>query len=190
MSPFAQTCDYSGSLKNVDGVWTLMDDIRPKIGRNDFSTIEKNWLFHEHDGKLFVLYGDGQVFEIECDKSIKAHKSEILTWGFGIPHGGCLLPMDGKLLRFFHARTDDSPKPYYWCYRVGVAVHEAQPPFNMTSINPNPILTGDEQWRDGKLHKRKVVFPMGAIQRDGKIYLSYGQNDSACRIIELNPKNL
>lgn len=179
-----------GSLQNVDGAWTLLDDIRPKIGRNDFSTLEKNWLMHDSGGKLFVFYGDGRVFEIEGDKMVKEHKSELLKWNYGIPHGGCLLPWKGKLLRFFHARTDDSEKPYYWHYRVGVAIHESTPPFTMTSINPNPILTGDEQWRHGKLWKRRVVFAMGAIERDGKVYLSYGHNDSQCRIIELKEKDL
>lgn len=189
MPPFRCAVGY-GRLEKVDGIWTLLDDFRPKYGKNDFTGMQKNWLFHSCDDRLYFFYGDGLVCEVEGDKVVKEHKSNILPWSYGIPRGGAIIPWKGKLLRFFHARTDDSAKPCFWHYRISACLHDAKPPFAMTSINPNPIISGDEEWFSAKLFKPKVAICFGCVRIGSKFYLSYGKNDCQSLIMELDENQI
>ena len=175
--------------------------VQPKIGQNDFSACEKNWLFWEQLGTLFCLYRCSpthKIFQIEADRGIPLTETPAPRWPYGEIRGGTPpVQYEGKLLRFFHSRLKNELNPPHFRYYVGAYLMEPSPPFAVVRVSRKPILYGSEiddlkvEQRKACVHwKANVVFPGGAVARDGYWLLSVGVNDSACVIAKVKPETL
>jgi predicted GH43/DUF377 family glycosyl hydrolase len=177
-----------------EGGWRLARHYQPRYGQNDFSSRQKNWVPFEHKGALHFLYASSPeqaVLRVEGDSVVQVLKSKGAEWPYGEIRGGCILRLDGKLLRFFHSHTVVGPRES-WIYRVGAAWLSPEPPFETVKVCTLPVLTGNEKWTQCKHWKANVVFPGGAVEVEGGWKLACGLNDceSALATIQLKDLNL
>jgi len=155
--------------------------INPRFKANSWAGgIEKNWSFFDYLGKIHFVYSVNPHIVCESNGSHEpAHiyESRIApVWNYGVKRGGApSILFNGQYYHFFHSRSDDSGKALY---HIGLYTFEDKPPFRITGIIKEPILTGWEY----NAHDKAVVFPCGAIHKDGKWIVSRGFNDMACKI--------
>ena len=162
-----------------------------KGGSNDGTSMEKNWAFFESEENLFSIYASqpGQVvLQIQGETIINEYKTPEARWPYGVIRGGNIVPYDGKLLRFFHSRTDLGLGRLEPRYYVGACLMDAKPPFKVLAISKKPIIYGSELLRYPIHHfKENVVFPCGAMVDGDAFILSLGINDSACLLAKIKP---
>jgi hypothetical protein len=176
-----------------DGV--VHDWIEPRLGKNDWSSQEKNWNFFEWDKKLHVTYRHTpmhEVYELDGGRVVRDYKTKPPECSFGEPRGGTQpFPFRGEWLRFFHTCQVNKKSDAWWTYHVGALVMEAKPPFRIIKVSQFPIISGDELYYPGNKHwKPKVRIPYGAIETPEGWLVAMGANDSACETIELTTKML
>lgn len=181
-----------GEMKKRGEQWEFANIKQPKHGRNNWTGMEKNWLFFSHSEQLYTIYGikGGKQITLELSDSGKilaTHKTTAPVWKYGEIRGGCApLPHpSGHLLRFFHSRTAERGSiPFR--YHIGALLMEDKPPFRVVNVLKQPILSGTEEWMIGIHHwKPNVVFPCGAVQIEGGYILTYGVNDCASRAVRV-----
>lgn len=173
--------------------------ITPKLGKNDFSQMEKNWVFWWQDGFLYCLYQCSpvqQVHRLEGEEASQALETPGPKWAWGQPRGGTPpLEYEGAWLRFFHSALDNEWAGFPRRYFVGAYLMEKEPPFKVLRVSKRPIIFGSEL-DDLKVkqrphhHKPNVVFPGGAVARPWGWTLAVGTNDSACLLAKITPKEL
>lgn len=168
----------------------------PGYGANDFTTIQKNWLFISRGEKLFCWYGivnDEQiVLHLEGAKVEEVFKSKALPWKWGPIHGGAICESgNGSLYHFFNSHTEHRDRTLDR-YRIAVAEIAGVAPFDMQRISQRPIIVGEEGYCLDKnpRFKPNVCFVCGAIQEGDGYLLSFGWNDAQCRLIRLTKDDL
>lgn len=179
-----------GELVEEQTCWRVKSEYRPKYLGNDFSVMSKNWVFFEQGEKLYAIQNSEPqqtVLELDGDMVRQTHLSNAPRWEWGQIRGGCIIPHGGRLLRFFHSRTETPVSRYY----VGAMLMEAAPPFKVLTISKRPILHGSDWETSPALHhKPRVVFPAGVV-KDGEYFmLATGINDSACAMVKLSEGEL
>jgi hypothetical protein len=184
----------------------------PKYGQNDFSGMEKNWVFFSHGGKVHAIYSchfDHIVLELDGEKVTQEYHTPGPTWEYGEIRGGTppVPYQDGTWLRFFHSRIWDRKRPRKprnkterifqpqdripWRYYVGALVMESEPPFRVLDVSSSPILTGTEQWVPGCPHwKPNVVIPYGCVPQADGWTVSLGVNDALACLATIKPEQL
>lgn len=186
-----------GELKFNSGNWCVEKHIVPKYGKNDFSTMEKNWCPFVVGGRLFFIYGNLKasmeqvILQMDGDKVVKEHRSPAPAWQYGGIRGGCVIPFKGHLLRMFHSRTGDTNKPLGFRYYIGASLMESEPPFKTVAVSTFPILAGNEKWIPNCHHvKRNVAICYGAIQDGDGFVISGGLNDAESFTMKLSVSDL
>lgn len=177
----------------VNNDWTVPRIYDPEHGRNGaglyFNTgDEKNWLWFQNDGKNYCVYTTKPHQVVEWDRNFKkvaVHDSKEFNamWTFGEPRGGTPpIRVGDEFISFFHSSTP-------WVgfkrrYHMGAYAFEAKPPFRITRMSSIPILSGSKSdpWVEGL---PLVVFPCGAILKDGVWKIVLGVNDCACAWIDI-----
>ncbi len=88
--------------------------------------------------------------------------------------GGCPpVKTDEGWLVIYHAKDDQA------VYRVGVALLDLDDPTRVIARSPHPILEPEAEFeRVGDVNN--VVFPQGAVLKDGVLYVYYGAADKVC----------
>jgi predicted GH43/DUF377 family glycosyl hydrolase/GR25 family glycosyltransferase involved in LPS biosynthesis len=143
---------------------------------------EKNWAFFEAgDSSLCCVYSiePHVVLRVEGEHAYEIGRtSGGLRWDFGQLRGGAPpVRVGDEYYHWFHgARLESSGY-----YTLGVYTFSAQPPFQVTRFAPRPLL--EPEMRPGE---KPVVFPCGAMLRDGRWLVSYGHNDRSSRIAEFD----
>lgn len=157
------------------------------VGRN--TGMEKNWLWFFHEDRLHLIYTTQPHLVVEFDASlnpVKEHStlSRNLSWPYGEPRGGTPpVLVDGEYWSFFHSSTP-WPEQGTRRYHMGAYAFEAKPPFRKTRCTRLPILSGSQH--DHWSHpKPLVVFPCGALMKDGRWTVSLGVNDLNCALMEI-----
>lgn len=172
----------------------LVNVTTPKIGNNDLSCIEKNWIFWYDDGELYCMYLTSPQQIIYVNDEVLATPGP--KWPYGDPRGGTApLEYDGYLLRFFHSSTRNEFEGPRHRYFVGAYIMKPEPPFEVVAVSRKPILYGSEMdnWKvkDRPHHwKPNVIFPAGAVATEKGWILSCGVNDAACALLEITPEML
>lgn len=179
----------------------LTSIIQPAHGMNDWSEMEKNWVFFEnkvgrHAGQLHIIYRAGVTQKVYIPALVETLNSP--KWAYGLIKGGTApLPYEGHWLRFFHSTLDNEMNPQRRRYYMGALLMKNTPPFDCVSVSKKPIVYGSEidnltkEQRKACHHwKPQVIFPGGAIERDGGWIVSCGVNDSACVIVRVTPERL
>ncbi len=184
-----------GELAKKEDVLEIINWHQPKYLNNDFSAMQKNWSFWEHDGRLFAAFQRGPdqlVLEIEDDSVMKEFRTLSPPCSFGVPRGGTHpIPFEDGLIQFFHTQTVNRKSAYWWNYSVGALVMDSKPPFQIRKISSHPIMVGTEQYfPNWKFCKPKVIIPFGAKFENGEYQVSIGINDSACAIATIKPEML
>lgn len=183
-----------GELVNENG-WRLVKHNQPKIGNNNLTALEKNFVFFEHSGKLFCIYQcapDQIVYELHGEIPVKEWKSNSPVCSFGNIRGGTQpISYNGQWLRFFHTLTKAPKKDVWWFYACGALLMQSEPPFAITAVSSVPIIAGDERYFHGwKFWKPRVVIPYGAVAEGDGWRVSVGVNDSACADMIVKPEQL
>lgn len=201
MYPGGGNCGFTpcvvgyGPLVKEDGKWRVEQHNQIKYAGNDFTSQVKNLVFISHGGKLYCVYQvspEQIVFEVEGDKIMQIWRTKTPEWAYGQMKGGSNpLMYQDQWLRFFHSRTGKARAARDFRYHIGALLMDSQPPFQVTAVSKEPILSGDEEYIPGhKFWKPNVVFAGTVIERDGNYVLAYGHNDSQCRTITLRPEDL
>ena len=181
-----------GEMKKRGDSWEFANIKQPKYGRNNWTGMEKNWLFFSNADRLYAIYGIKAIVQTTLELSekgyvLRTHKTAAPVWKYGEIRGGCApLPHpSGHLLRFFHSRTAEKGA-IKWRYHIGALLMEDKAPFRVVKVLKEPILSGNEEWMLGVHHwKPNVVFPCGAVQIEGGYILTYGVNDCASRALRV-----
>lgn len=189
----ADPCITGYGRLDEDGV--IYDWTEPRIGKNDWSSQEKNWNFFEWNKKLHVTYRHSpmhEVHELDGARSVKEYKTKTPECSFGEPRGGTKPFRFGEhWLRFYHTCQTNRKSDVWWTYHVGALVMESQPPFRILKVSKHPIVSGDELYYPGNKHwKPKCLLPYGAIATPDGWLVSIGANDSACETIEVTERDL
>ncbi len=172
---------------------------RPEVPGNDGSTVQKNHVPFSNYDLLYWLTHTAPVQQIyRLDGS--AASNPITTpgprWPYGEARGGTPpLPFEGNLLRFFHSGLDNEFAAPHRRYFLGAYLMRPTPPFEVLAVSDRPLVYGSEidnvRVKDRPPHwKGNVVFPSGAIARDGYFFVSAGTNDSSCEILKILPDDL
>ncbi len=152
---------------------------------------EKNWIWFLHEGRLILLYkanpwtvfiygnkwGEREDFELEG-----------VQWPYGEIRGGTTPVRVGDYYFTFH----HSSLPWrgrYRRYYAGCIAFDAKPPFTPRMITSEPLLQGSQNdfWQQ---RKPLVIFPCGAIHKDGKWLVTCGVNDLKSAWVELSHESL
>lgn len=177
-------------------VWKIGRIYQPDFANNDWSVIQKNWCFFEDGKEKFMCIYRPQpeqiVVNFSGDKAITQWNTKSPRWPYGEIRGGNIVPHDGKLLRFFHSRTNQGIGAVENRYYVGAALMEPEPPFATIAVSRKPILYGSELpgGNGARNWKSNVVYPCGAIKDGDGFILAVGINDSACALVKIKPSQL
>jgi len=168
---------------------------------------EKNWVPFDYNGNLLLTYsliphlifrpllnGNG-----ECETV--ASTMGPINWNWGILRGGtsALLGVapNGDYLSFFHSSkmmaSIHSEGKNVLHYFMGAYTFSPQPPFEMTSISPKPII--GKGFYKGDIYKPywhpvRVVFPGGYLFDERFVWIAYGRQDHEIWIAKLDRQKL
>lgn len=186
-------------LGAFDHDWICQKLDYPRVGGNpgemvkitDKSKYEKNWLWFLHEEKLALLYKAKPWMVVrfgETWSETKSYSSEGVGWPYGAIRGGTTPVRIGDLYYTFH----HSSLPWrgrYRRYYAGAMAFEAHPPFAPKYITPEPILSGsqNDKWAQ---RKPLVIFPCGALYRDGTWLITSGVNDLCSAWTEIPHESL
>ena len=191
---FHSTVHYGELVPEASG-WRIIHHYQPKFGKNDWSSMEKNWSFFSHGGRLFAAYQRSPqqiIIEIEGDRVIRQFQSKTPEWAWGQMRGGTSpIAHNGLWLQFFHTLRRNRKSLWWWQYYTGALLMESTPPFTIVSVSKFPVLIGDERYLpDWKSWKPRVVIPYGAIKTSDGFSVSVGINDSYTANVNLKELDL
>lgn len=185
--------------------WHLIkrhDPIYGKNGRDQGTNKghEKNWVWFWKDQYPFLLYQsdpmETAMFSPDFSRAYKNSemglsqpKWDASVWQYGHIRGGTPpVLVNGEYWTFFHSSTDIPI--YRRQYHMGAMAFESKPPFRVTKITLEPLLSGSRFDRLGPL-KPLCCFPCGSIlQNNGEWLISFGVNDLDSGWIKIPHKDL
>ena len=174
---------------------SMSESIELKPLNFQMNTWEKNWVPFEYNGTIHLIYNTQPFVVLKMSDKGDCwviHNQEYdLGWSHGQIRGGtpAVRISDDEFLTFFHSSTSRltgesadwrEPRNYY----VGAYTFKAKPPFKISRITKEPLT-----W-DGLLKTytpschHKVVFPSGLLVDEGKLIMSYGENDNWNFVLE------
>lgn len=155
---------------------------------------EKNWVLFDYNDNLHLEYTiDPQVVaSVDPETGLCAPLSELkqpIQWPYGIIRGGTpALEVDGEYLAFFHSSVK---KRRGYTYYIGAYTFSKEPPFQITRISPKPFQSSQFYSTPAcPLSISRVLFPGGFVVRGDTIYLCYGENDAAIKVMAIDKKAL
>ena len=181
---------FDKNFNHIDNIHIEYEGNGKTIEENTIN--QKNWTWFIHNNSLMMVYrmNPHVVLEIDLDtkKVVAEYKhfqdiSEI--WDFGeCRMGSNPILKDGYYHNFFHSSLPwKHPKRQYF---MGYYKFETVPPFKIVEISKEPILYGNEV--DERVLQNispLVIFPCGAIEKNGKFIVSFGLNDEKTGIIKI-----
>jgi predicted GH43/DUF377 family glycosyl hydrolase len=174
-------------LAVTDDKWDVKMRYDPPYGKNGKGLglnvgHEKNWVWFFHDNKLQMIYGAQPHTVVEFDSNVRfvtqRRTEKKLPWRFGEIRGGTPpVLVNGEYFTFFHSSLPWTST--YRRYYMGAYAFEGKPPFNITRITEEPLLTGSQNdyWVE---KKPLVIFPCGSILRGQNWLVTFGVNDLKC----------
>jgi len=174
---------------------SILNWCEPRIGKNDWTGTEKNWVFFDYMGKLHVCYSHSPahiVYELDGKGNNKReYRTPMPVFKFGEPRGGTqFVNYRGGWLKFFHANQVNLKSDAKQNYHVGALTVENSPPFRVTGISKFPILSGNEMYSPAPRWKPKCILPYGVLENSGAWEVSVGRNDCECAIAYIWEENL
>ncbi len=148
-------------------------------GRNYW---EKNWSFFSRDGQLYAIYSVAphRILAIDGDRAELVYDTPIYgRWSSGELRGGASPVLhNGEWWHFVHSSVLKPRHGFasHRLYDMGLCTFEDKPPFRVTAIAENPIVTADEATRPFGMDK-SVFFPCGAVRSGNEWVVSAGIHD-------------
>lgn len=191
-----------GKLAEGKDAWSVPQPFQPKVGKNDGTGREKNWVFFSVGHEIHLLYSQHPkricyaVLENLVTRPTSEGDVEHFPWG--TPKGGTTaMPFKDGTIRFWHSTLDNEANPhavnnYARRYFIG-AFYAKERGFQCK----HPILYGSEatdltptEISSCKHYKSNVVYCSGAIAMpDGSYVLSVGINDSEVALLRVTEKD-
>lgn len=185
----------------MDDKWKTIQRYDPVFGGNGSNlgsqtAIEKNWNWILHDGSPYLIYSTCPEHHIarftqsfQLAPGIEANQYSTPwpegIWEWGQARGGTPAVLVGnEYWSFFHSSTVWRTTAPTRQYHMGAYAFEASPPFRITRITPEPLLSGSpfDRWGEGK---PLVVFPNGSLLRNGTWTVTMGVNDLDSAFIDI-----
>lgn len=144
---------------------------------------EKNWGCFDHDGDLYSVYeiAPHRVLLHTYNNAWEFPRPETFHFPAGVfdsmRGGSSPIRVGDEYYSFFHSTPTDGQHSYL----IGLYTFAAKPPFRPRRWIPTPLLWPNPAEAPGP-HVAKVVFPGGAILRDGQWHVSYGYYDEQVRV--------
>lgn len=138
---------------------------------------EKNWVFFDQEGQLCCVYQPHRVLSLdEQHRATEVAPADSLPWWpYGERRGGAApILHNGEWYHFFHSRL---PRDNGY-YTLGVYTFEAKAPFRVSRVGRHPLVL--PEGRKPAAHLPSVIYPGGAVFRDGCWWISYGRWDVEC----------
>jgi len=181
---------FDKDFNHIDNIHIEYDGNGKTIEENTIH--QKNWTWFIQNNSLMIVYRMNPHVVLEVDLTTKKvvteykHFQDISEiWDFGeCRMGSNPILKDGYYHNFFHSSLPwKHPKRQYF---MGYYKFESVPPFKIVEISKEPILYGNEiDERVLKSTSPLVIFPCGAIEKDGKFIVSFGLNDEKTGIIKI-----
>ena len=167
-----RSINYAGNSDNI------MDNIRS----------EKNCTWFTSGGKKYFIYEMNPHHVVQMDSDLKGVERRYLgsraRWKYGPCRGGSNpILHNGQFWAFFHSSVDVAPGKRV--YFMGLYSFEPEPPFKVTGISKEPILTGNCIDSGNPYIRSLVTFPGGAYVEDDTWTVVYGINDFSCGWIKI-----
>ena len=186
-------------LGSFDDKWDCSKMDYPKLGGSpgmldmiyDKKKYEKNWLPFLHDNRLHILYKANPWHVVGYGltwSDRQSYNGEGVSWSHGDVRGGTSPVKVGD--RYFTFPHSSLPwRGRYRRYYAGAMSFDAAPPFTPRMITPEPILQGSQNdpWAQ---RKPLVVFPCGALYRNGTWLVTLGINDMKAAWVEIPHEDL
>lgn len=147
---------------------------------------EKNWAFFEHSGDLFSVYSISPNHAIlRHDEDMNAHLHAMtpapINWpGYSLRGGAAPVRLGDEYYHWFHThRIIDGKKQY----AIGVYTFDARPPFTIRRHIPALVMSALREnshqcpWTDTTDQRHAVLYPCGALLRNGEWIVSTGYRD-------------
>lgn len=159
---------------------------------------QKNWMPFDWHGNLLVAYSinphEIMLPDLEtgiCDPIYKTQGD--INWHWGKLRGGTPAQLvDGRYLAFFHSPlpfiSETTQGRFLMHYFMGAYTYNSEPPFNLLSISPFPIVY-DNFYTESALGIR-CIYPGGFIDAGDKLYIAYGKDDHEVWIATINKNKL
>lgn len=158
---------------------------------------QKNWSPFFFEDQLYLSYtiNPHEVVTVgQKGKCEPLHRTAFQAdWSWGTWRGGTPAELvDGEYLAFFHSSrpmvSEATPQFEKWHYFMGAYTFSREPPFELTSYTPYPII-GEGFYERSKQPKR-VIFPGGFVVDGEKIHIAYGKNDNEVWISTIEKSKL
>lgn len=179
--------------------WNCLKRYDPNYGKNGDSLgsntgIEKNWLWFFYNNDPHLVYLTNPHTIVRCNREFVPQTEFVtqsdLPWQHGEPRGGTPpVLVNGEYWSFFHSSTNWRTQAPTRQYHMGAYAFESRPPFRITRMTNHPILSGSayNRWVQTK---PLVVFPNGALLKDGVWFVTGGSNDIESFWIDIPHKEL
>lgn len=178
-------------IAEVNENWESVRRYDPVYGKNGNDTRcnigpEKNWLWFFHNNFPALIYKAcphtiekfSQDFCASHSHSAYQSEWDSSIWHHGEIRGGTPpVLVDGEYWTFFHSHTpySDGMRQYH----MGAYAFQSHPPFAITRITSEPLLSGSRLDRTSP-KKPLVVFPQGALLQHDNWLIVGGCNDLDC----------
>ncbi len=185
-------------IAQTDANWRSAAPFHPMYGANGGSARmnighEKNWLWFDHEGVSMFVYSNEPHVVVEMPdlaKPTAVHKTETKNpyWMHGEIRGGTPpVRIGDEYVSFFHSSLPWVHKKRR--YHMGAYTFEAKPPFKIKRSTILPLLSGsrNDPWVEGL---PLVVFPCGAVYRNGEWLVTLGVNDCESAWIKIPHNDL
>lgn len=157
---------------------------------------EKNWVPFEYQKNLLLGYSltPHRILQPIGQDTCKTVASTLgnVHWPWGELRGGTPALLDGDhYLAIFHSSIfipDPQSKRGIQHYFMGAYTFSSQPPFEIKSISPEPII--GPNFYTGPFHLKRVVFPTGLLVDDDFVWVFYGKNDTEIWVAKLDKQAL
>jgi predicted GH43/DUF377 family glycosyl hydrolase len=155
--------------------------------------IEKNWVPFAYKKKLLLGYSliPHRIYQYIGNSKCKTKASTLgeIGWKWGILRGGTPAVLDGDhYLSIFHSyrkmTTVQSNGRFMRNYFMGAYTFSSEPPFEIKSISPEPIISQD------LYNGTSIIFPGGLLVDNDFVWVTYGKRDKEVWVAKIDKKRL
>ena len=158
---------------------------------------EKNWVPFNYKDRLLLAYTINPHIILKPSLSdgtcgLLCKTDPPICWSYGSIRGSTQASLvDGDYLGFFHSYLQD-PVTGIHNYYVGAYTFSNKPPFGLLKISPKAFSHPDfySAQKNALAFEKNVIFPGGFFVKGNKIYMSFGENDEAIKIMIIDKKKL
>jgi len=178
-------------IMDLDKSMNFVDEISYRVSPVELG-LQKNWIPFKHDNKIYLIANicphniyELNIEEMELKHVHKTHWNNCWIYPQHQLRGSTppVLLDDGNYLGTFHTAVVIDNKYYYdnGCY-----LFEGVPPFKVLKCGYKTFLPAESAVENHLRMKDLIVcnFPVGMIRQQERIMVSYGDNDSAVKIME------